>query len=287
MEVLSWNIQNGRGVDGQIDLDRIARVIQAMGDPDVICLQEVARHMPSMDAGAGLDQVQALAAKFLDHTSFFGAALDRQADAGPRQRFGNLILSRLPVLQCFRHLLPLPPAPGVRQMPRQSTEVVLEKDGRVVRVATTHLAYHSAVQRHAQAQYLRALHEEICANAASSPLAIPQGCYAHVPRPGTAILCGDFNFLATDPEYATLTDNGDDPTWRLLDAWTLVHGERPHAPTCGIFDREQWPEGSHCRDFFFVTEDLAAGVETVEVNIDTDASDHQPLKLLVKLNGRL
>ena len=51
MRILSWNIQWGRGIDGRVDLERTVAVIAA-GNPDVICLQEVARchpDLPGMD----------------------------------------------------------------------------------------------------------------------------------------------------------------------------------------------------------------------------------------------
>ena len=68
----------------------------------------------------------------------------------------------------------------------------------------------------------------------------------------------------------------------LHDAWRVCHDKRPHDPTCGLFDHQQWPEGGHCRDYFFVTSDLAARVESVDVALDTTASDHQPVRLLLK-----
>ena len=44
IQILSWNIQNGEGVDGKISLNRIADTIFSMATPDVICLQEVSRN---------------------------------------------------------------------------------------------------------------------------------------------------------------------------------------------------------------------------------------------------
>ena len=44
IQVLSWNIQNGEGVDGIISLERIADTIFNISTPDVICLQEVSRN---------------------------------------------------------------------------------------------------------------------------------------------------------------------------------------------------------------------------------------------------
>ena len=47
-----------------------------------------------------------------------GIAVDVAAQNGQRRHFGNMILSRLPVGQVFRHLLPYPVDPGVNAMPR-------------------------------------------------------------------------------------------------------------------------------------------------------------------------
>ena len=65
----------------------------------------------------------------------------------------------------------------------------------------------------------------------------------------------------------------------ITDAWTSLYPDRPHAPTCGIFDREQWPQGPHCRDFFFAAGPLAGAIRNLAVNLESDASDHQPLCL--------
>jgi endonuclease/exonuclease/phosphatase family metal-dependent hydrolase len=67
------------------------------------------------------------------------------------------------------------------------------------------------------------------------------------------------------------------PGLNYRDAWLIVQPDRPRAPTCGIYDRAQWPNGADCRDFIFVTEDLAPRVLRVLVDGDTAASDHQPV----------
>ena len=85
IEILSWNIQNGRGVDGRVDLARIAARIREPGAPDVICLQEVSRRMAELDGGAGDDQAAVLAAALPGYQAFFGAAIDL-AGPGPDAR---------------------------------------------------------------------------------------------------------------------------------------------------------------------------------------------------------
>ena len=65
----------------------------------------------------------------------------------------------------------------------------------------------------------------------------------------------------------------------MKDAWLIAYPDQDHKPTCGIFDRKSWPEGPHCRDFFFVAGDCAQEIESIDVDVETDASDHQPLKI--------
>ncbi|MEE9589419.1 MAG: endonuclease/exonuclease/phosphatase family protein [Hyphomicrobiaceae bacterium] len=280
-EILTWNIQCGLGVDGRVDLDRIAAIIRSMGDANVICLQEVCRHMPELDGGAGSDQASLLAGLFPDHEPYFGAGPDRIAGRGrgdERASFGNMILSRLPVLSVFRHPMPQPAAAGIKHMPRQATEVTVATPTGPLRVVTTHLEYHARAHRLAQIERLRALHFEAAANVMHPP-AQAGGPYEPLERPVEMVLCGDFNFDPKGAEYAGLLAPFDDGVPALSDGWRAVHGERPHEPTCGVHDHKQWPQGKHCRDFFFVTPDVRARATAIHVNVDTNASDHQPLLL--------
>ena len=57
MQLLSWNIQWCRGVDGRVDPQRIARTIRELADADVICLQEVARGFDTLAGSQGEDQI--------------------------------------------------------------------------------------------------------------------------------------------------------------------------------------------------------------------------------------
>ncbi|WP_316975542.1 endonuclease/exonuclease/phosphatase family protein [Shumkonia mesophila] len=278
-QILTWNIQWGLGTDGRLDLGRIAATIAAMGEPDVLCLQEIGRHMPGA-GGEAIDQARELAALFPDMEWVFGAAVERSGGRGqPRQRFGNMILTRLPVLQAFRHPLPQPPDAAVKHMPRQATEAVLKAPFGPLRVVTTHLEYHSETQRLAQVERLRALHAEIAANVRAPGVQPPDGPYAAPPRPVASVVCGDFNMVPDDAVYGATSAPFADGTPPLIDAWRHAHGDRPHAATCGIFDKEQWPQGPHCRDFLFVTPGIAARITAIDVDQKTNASDHQPVLL--------
>ena len=263
--LITWNIQNGKGCDGVFDLARIARVIKALGDADVICLQEVARNDPQFDHGA--DQVAALETFFPGYDWAWGPTLVR----GARQ-YGNLILSRLPVLQTFNHLLPGPPDEGVKQMQRAALEAVVQTAAGPLRVMTTHLAYHSERQRLAQVLRLREIQAEVEGNERMPPKWVTSP-YDYVPRPGSLILCGDLNLASDDAAYKALFQPP------LVDAWRHLYPGQPHPHSTGLHDRVQWPMGGHCRDYFAVTPDVAARLRSCEMDADTDASDHQPLRL--------
>jgi endonuclease/exonuclease/phosphatase family metal-dependent hydrolase len=265
MKLVTWNIQWGKGCDGRVDLARIVRVVRAMGDFDVLCLQEVATNYEVLGAG---DQPAELAALLPGFTPVFRAAIDAPA-AG--RAFGNMILSRLPVLQVFNHLLPRPAEPKVKTMQRQALEAVVDAPFGPLRVVTTHLEYYSAAHRAAQVEALAALDRQAAARAAlKEERGADAGPYETLPRPAAGLFCGDFNFEPDWPEYATMTAG-------FRDAWTIAHPGRPHDPTCGVHDREQWKSGSNARDFVFVSGDLGSRVRGVKVDTATDASDHQPV----------
>ena len=137
IKVLTWNIQCGLGMDGRIDLRRIADVIRRMGDFDVICLQEVSRFDASVTGDSSeADQAHAIGNLFNGYGAFFGAAIDRlNADGKTRRQFGNMILSRLPVIQTFNFQLPQPiPEAPCKHMPRQAIEVAVAAHGEPIRI---------------------------------------------------------------------------------------------------------------------------------------------------------
>ena len=288
MQLVTWNTQWCRGLDGRVDPARIVQYALALGDVDVLCLQEIAVNYPGL-AGAPGDQVaQVQSALPAGWQVFFGAAVDEWTAAG-RQRFGNLIATRLPVLQLQNHPLPYPPDAGVRSMPRLCSVLTVQDPALgPVRVMTTHLEYYSKPQRMAQALALRALHLQACAQAAQPPQGLADGSpfqpKAHTPH---AVLCGDFNLQAHEPEYAALAaaladeedatagQAGQPPLW---DAWRLLHPGTPQPPTFCVFDQTYAPQPLAC-DFIWVSDSLRSRVRAVRVDGVTQASDHQPVLL--------
>jgi len=57
MQLLSWNNQWARGMDGRVDAARIVQTVRRLGDFDVICLQEVAVNFPGLPGSQGEDQL--------------------------------------------------------------------------------------------------------------------------------------------------------------------------------------------------------------------------------------
>lgn len=278
MKLISWNIQWGRGVDGRVDLDRIVADARRLADFDLLCLQEVSAGHDRLPGCDGSDQFAQLAALLPGYQAIAGVATDLPGPAGQRRRFGNMIFSRLPVLQIFRHPLAWPAEAGVRSMQRIALEANVETAFGLLRVTTTHLEYYSARQRAAQVEQLRELHRDAVAHAGAGRRSDPSdAAFEAVPRAAPALLVGDFNFRPGDPDYQRMLQPIDAATPAYRDAARLIDAQRPHQPTVGIHDKLQWPEPAFTCDFAFVSADLAPRVQDLRVDAATTASDHQPI----------
>ncbi len=139
INVLTMNIKNGKGGDGNIALNRIAESILNMCDPDIICLQEVSVNCRLSD-GTQPDQVKELSNLFSDYSVFFGPAYDiKRENSEVREQYGNLILSQFPVLSRFNHILPQTVNSPFRQMPRHLSEITIQTPLFPLCIMTTHL----------------------------------------------------------------------------------------------------------------------------------------------------
>lgn len=279
MKLVQWNVQWCRGVDGRVDARRIVESARSFADFDVLCLQEVAINYPALAGSAGEDQVAALSALLPEYAPVFAVAVDVPGEHHERRRFGNMILSRFPVRQVFRHSLPWPADDDTPSMPRVALEAVIEAPFGALRVTSTHLEYYSELQRIAQVERLRELHAEACGHARAKPSArYDSGPFQSLVRPVPAILCGDFN-LPKGPEdsmYARMQALIAPDVPRYVDSWKHLHAKAPHPPTFCVHGREHGA-APYCCDFVFVSEDLAPRIAAVRVDGETQASDHQPV----------
>lgn len=276
MQLVTWNTQWCCGIDGVVSPQRIVESARRLGDFDVLCLQEIADNYPQLAGGAGHDQPAILRGLLPGFQLFFGAAVDEFGPAGERRRFGNLVATRLPVAQVQHHPLPYPADPGVRSMPRMCTVVtVLDPQLGPVRIMTTHLEFYSKRQRMAQARALRDLHVQYGEQAGGPPAPGDDGSpFQAKCHTAEAILCGDFNLEAHEPEYAAVS--APFAGGRLWDGWRLLHGNRPHPPTFRLYDRRYGPDPVAC-DFVFVSDGLKDKVRGMAVDGAVQASDHQPV----------
>lgn len=288
MNILTWNTQWCCGMDGKVSVQRIVHHALQMGDAagglDVLCLQEVAVNYPALQGSPG-DQLAELQALLPGWQIFFGASIDEFTAQG-RQQFGNVIATRLPVLQVQHYPLPMPAEAGMRCMQRMCS-VVTVADAVLgpVRIMTTHLEYFSKLQRLAQARALRSLHMSACALADTPPRPATDGSpYQTKPHTHHAVLCGDFNFEPHEAEYAELSAPwGEDEGSGLqpgqwLNSWSVLHGDAPQPATFRLVDRTWGPEPGAC-DFIWVSRSLRQQVKAWTVDVATQASDHQPVML--------
>jgi endonuclease/exonuclease/phosphatase family metal-dependent hydrolase len=96
IRVLSFNIRHGEGMDGQVDLARIAAVIRS-ARPDLVSLQEVdvgTERTNRIDQVATLARLTGMAPIFVGNITYQGGD------------YGNAILSRLPITSYQNHMLP-------------------------------------------------------------------------------------------------------------------------------------------------------------------------------------
>ncbi len=140
--LLSYNIHHAEGVDGRLDLDRIAAVIRA-SQADLIALQEVDQGVTRSN---NIDQPQQLADRLGMHMAF-GGNIDLQGG-----KYGNAVLSRHPITASENHLLPN--VNGGEQRGVLEVDIALPS-GVAFKLLATHFDHRSdPAQRLASAQFI-------------------------------------------------------------------------------------------------------------------------------------
>jgi endonuclease/exonuclease/phosphatase family metal-dependent hydrolase len=97
LTIISYNIHHGEGRDGVVNLTRVADVLQS-ASPDLVALQEVDRNKKRTGY---IDQVDELSQMTGMH-----AAYSVSIDSGIGGQYGNMVLSRLPILESAVYPLP-------------------------------------------------------------------------------------------------------------------------------------------------------------------------------------
>ncbi len=272
-----------------MDLGRIADEI---GDQDIICLQEVERFFPETEM---LDQVNEISSLFASHHWVFGPGVDVNADEiddsgrirHRRRQFGNMLLSRQPILSSRNHLLPKHGLLNPMSLQRSVLEGVVDCDSGPLRIYTTHLASASPAERHEQITTIMDLIKELPSRGGVWSGA---GCPTHwvdtdiqPPMPSRAMIMGDFNMTPSDAEYELLVGADDLAHGRLgrldllVDAWIAAGSGSTDQPTCVEATRNDRPERHVRLDYLFLTPDLARALQSMTVDNGARGSDHQPI----------
>lgn len=123
IKVVTYNIRHCEGMDGKVDLRRIAAVLESL-DADIIALQEVDMGNPR----TLLVKQAYVLARHLGMGCVYGEALRYRIGS-----FGNAVLSRFPIKSYINHRLPAP------KPQRSMQEVHLDVNGQMLRVFNTHL----------------------------------------------------------------------------------------------------------------------------------------------------
>ncbi len=275
MKILSWNVQWFRGLDGEVDVERVLGHAQTLVDFDVLCLQEVSDNFPGLPGCDGANQSLEVAHHLPGFTVHFAPGVDVLAPDGlSRRRFGNLIASRHPVAWLRTHALPAPhdeTTPSAPAMPRVALETMILAPRGPVRVITTHLEYYHPAQRLAQAEALARIVAEGEAAARHPPAADQaDGPFAARVQSAHTVVCGDMNDAPGGATHAALTAFG------LRDAWPLVHGDRPQPPTFRLHEHEEGKPPIAC-DWIMVSAAVAPHVRAIDTDSMTMLSDHQPV----------
>ncbi len=182
LRVMSYNIHHGEGLDGKLDLARIAKVI-VDAKADLVALQEVDRGVArtqGRDLPAELARLTGLTVRFDRNIAHQGGD------------YGNAVLTRFPIKSAKN--TPLPMIGQGEQ--RGVQQLVLDVHGREILFLNTHLD-----SRRDPAERTRSAAElhQIVAAAGKMPV----------------IACGDFNATPDSAAIGRMREG-------LADAWTLV-----------------------------------------------------------------
>jgi endonuclease/exonuclease/phosphatase family metal-dependent hydrolase len=281
MKFVSYNIQFGVGLDGNYDP---ARIVVALEGADVIALQEVTRNFPK-NSQADLPAI--LAGLLPGYFHVFGpgcmvdagsAIIDGKAEMRWHE-FGNMILSRYPILSYRNILLPRTRTFDRLNLQRSALEALIHTPEGPLRVYSVHLDHRSPDERITQIAYLkdRAIHYAIEGGAVTGggEFGIPDLAHAD-----DYVIMGDFNMQPEHPEYVAMVGKKDVFYGRTarashpVDALDYLGKSRE-----GVFTWEEpgKPEIQQYLDFCFVSPSMISRLRDGYVDMDAVGSDHKPV----------
>jgi endonuclease/exonuclease/phosphatase family metal-dependent hydrolase len=284
MKIVTYNIQYGIGLDGQYDIGRIADAVRGA---DVIALQEVTRNNPN---NQGRDMVAEIEEALPNYFSAYGApyevdmgsAIEKGRVVNRRFQFGNMVLSRTPILASRNLLLPRMRTYDILNLQRGALEALIATPFGPIRFHSVHLDHTSPAERILQVRWLiaKAL---AYANEGGAVTGVSEFGFPEPPHPEEFVLMGDFNLTPGSPEYAEIVGIADVEfglTRRSclpMDTATLGK-ERPAERITWVDTKERHgPKQDRCLDYVFVHAALAPRVTSTRIDTEAVGSDHRPV----------
>lgn len=254
VRVLTYNIQWGMGADGVRDLDRVVAQLRRI-DADIALLSEVD---VNWRRSGNVNQPNYISEQADFPYHYYGVALNTWASGNTRSsQYGNLLLSRFPIVSARTVPLPTP----VGRESRSAIVAEIDVDGVPWIVIGTHLGLNGA-ERLQQVTRLR----ELAAEATRTAAATTYG-NGIVPRP-PVIIMGDFNARPDAPELKRLLDHDDEPTVHLIDTYAVAGTEAGYT--------FPFPDPYARIDYVFVSRSLADAVVNAQA-LPWPGSDHLPV----------
>ena len=268
MKLVTYNIQYSKGQDGKFSLIRIA---EALKDADIACIQEVERFW---QRSGYIDQPQALSSFLPNFFTIFGTALDINSSIknkygqifNRRRQFGNMILSKYPIISSRNFPLPKEGNGPIHSIQRALLEAVIDiPDIGPTRIYNTHLSHRDSKSRFPQLNHMistinRAPFEKGAWSGEHTDEGWTEG--TKPPMPSQFILMGDMNCNIDSEEYKEIitTENFYD-TWKNndknIDRTTNLSGDTI----------------DHC----YVSHELIGKVKNTYIDKKSKGSDHYPL----------
>ena len=151
---MTYNIHHGKGIDNQVNLHRIAEVIEK-SDADIIGLNEVDKHFSKRSNYE--DQISWLA-KQLNMYEAFSPSLSLKSKHSPTARqYGNALLSRFPIV--IKRSYPFNFISGLIEG-RSLLEATIQTNKQLLQIYVTHLSLNPFLHRKQTDFIVNQLHKD-------------------------------------------------------------------------------------------------------------------------------
>jgi endonuclease/exonuclease/phosphatase family metal-dependent hydrolase len=283
MKFVSFNVQYGIGLDGRFDPERIVAALQGA---DIIAMQEVSRNLPK---NGHSDLVATFSSLIPDFYHAYGPGTTTDGgssmiDGRMRMRFtefGNMILSRYPILAVRNLLLPRSRTYDRMNIQRSALECLIAAPGGPLRVYSVHLDHRSPAERIRQIAFL----SERLSSYASEGGAVTGGAefgFPDLPHSDDYVVMGDFNMMPEQPEYVAMAGPKDLYYGRTASAAFPVDaldrlGKRGDEDFTWVEPGR--PDVRQYLDYCFVSASMVTRLKDGRVDEACIASDHKPVWL--------